>query len=111
MSRLPRKRPGRREREMNPIMQAAAAHLYEQQQQSDALALTLLREALVRLGVRAELRDNDSALMITGRGAALPLWVFVGYGGNDFSWQSAEKRHPINDVAGAAQVLADYIGR
>lgn len=68
MSRLPRKRPGRREREMNPIMQAAATHLYEQQQQNDALALTLLREALVRLGVRSELRDNDSALMITGRG-------------------------------------------
>ncbi|SNT58795.1 hypothetical protein SAMN05216276_10715 [Streptosporangium subroseum] len=96
---------------MNPIMQAAAAQLHDQQQQDNALALTLLREALVRLSVRSELRDNDSALMITGRGAALPLWVFVGYGGNDFSWQSAEKRHPVNDVAGAAQALADYIGR
>ncbi|MDP9846980.1 hypothetical protein [Streptosporangium lutulentum] len=96
---------------MNPIMQAAAARLYEQQQQNDALALTLLREALVRLGVRAELRDNDSALMIPRPGVGLPVWVFVGYGGTFYSWQSAEKRHPVNDVAGAAQVLADYIGR
>src|SRR4051812_29889896 len=105
MSRLPRKRPGRREREMNPIMQAAAAHLYEQQQQNDALALTLLRDELLRLGVRAELRDNDSALMIPRPRVGLPVWVFVGYGGNYFSWQSAEKRHPMADVAGAAQVL------
>ncbi|MEU0486906.1 hypothetical protein ABZ260_48090 [Streptosporangium sp. NPDC006013] len=41
----------------------------------------------------------------------LPVWVFVGYGGAYYSWQSAERRHPINDVAGAAKALADYAGR
>ncbi|WP_329083215.1 hypothetical protein [Streptosporangium sp. NBC_01469] len=96
---------------MNSIMQAAATRLYERQRHSDALALTLLREALLRLGVRTELRDNDTALMIPRPQVGLPVWVFVGYGGAFYSWQSAEKRHPINDVAGAAQVLADYAGR
>ncbi|MER6169864.1 hypothetical protein [Streptosporangium sp. NPDC001681] len=96
---------------MNPIMQTAAACLQQERQQNEALALTRLRNALLRLGVRAELRDNDSALMIPRPQVGLPVWVFVGYGGAFYSWQSAEKRHPINDVMGAAQVLADYAGR
>ncbi|MFD8531369.1 hypothetical protein ACFV0L_28505 [Streptosporangium canum] len=95
---------------MNPIMQTAATHLSEQQQQSEALLLALLRDALLSLGVRAELRDNDTALMIPRPQVGLPVWVFVGYGGAYFSWQSAEKRHPVSDVPGAAQILADYIG-
>ncbi|MFJ2030627.1 hypothetical protein [Streptosporangium sp. NPDC087985] len=96
---------------MNPIMQAAAARLYEQQQQNDARLLILLRDALLPLGVRAELRDNDTARMIPRPQVGLPVWVFVGYGGGYYSWQSAEKRHPVNDLDGAAQVLADYVSR
>ncbi|WP_406319009.1 hypothetical protein OHA77_16905 [Streptosporangium sp. NBC_01639] len=96
---------------MNPIMQVAAARLYEQQRQNEVLALTTLRDELLRLGVRAELRDNDSALMIHRPQVGLPVWVFVGYGGSYYSWQSAEKRHPVNDLEGAAHVLADYVGR
>jgi len=96
---------------MNPIMQAAADHLQQEHQQDEALALTLLRDELLRLGIRAELRDNDSALMVHRPRVGLPVWVFVGYGGAYYSWQSAERRHPINDVTGAAKVLADYAGR
>ncbi|MBG0826990.1 hypothetical protein HS041_04295 [Planomonospora sp. ID67723] len=96
---------------MNSIMQAAAAFQDQQIQQRRTLALTRLRDELLTLGVRAELRDNDTALMISPPGSGLPVWVFVGYGGTSFSWQSAEKRHPISDIPGAAQALADYLGR
>ncbi|MFF5210860.1 hypothetical protein [Streptosporangium sp. NPDC000396] len=92
-------------------MRAVAAHLYEQQQQKEARLLTLLRDALLRLGIPAELRDNDTALMVPRPQVGLPVWVFVGYGGAFYSWQSAEKRHPVDDVDGTAQVLADYVGR
>ncbi|MEV8635602.1 hypothetical protein AB0395_28475 [Streptosporangium sp. NPDC051023] len=81
------------------------------EQHSEALLLTLLRDALLLLGVRAELRDNDSALMIVRPGVGMPVWVFVGYGGAYFSWQSAEKRHPTSDLKGAAQILAAYVGQ
>ncbi|MEU8268540.1 hypothetical protein AB0B89_15390 [Sphaerisporangium sp. NPDC049002] len=73
--------------------------------------LLRLRDQLTGLGVRAELRDNMSALMVHRPDNGLPVWVFVGYGGVYYSWQSAEKRHPVNDVAGAAQALADYLHR
>ncbi|MFI7043954.1 hypothetical protein ACWDTT_02090 [Streptosporangium sandarakinum] len=97
---------------MNPIMQAVAAFTEYQHQQREAFALTRLRDELLKHKVHAELRDNDSAL-VTHRpgGAGLPMWVFVEYGGAYYSWQSAEKRHPVSDLQGAAQVLADYVGR
>ncbi|MFC0864564.1 hypothetical protein ACFHYQ_19930 [Sphaerimonospora cavernae] len=81
-------------------------------QTAEANKLIRLLDALIRLGIVAELRDNNTALMVSppgGRG--LPVWVFVGYGGAYFSWQSAEKRRPMADVAGAAQVLAAYVRR
>jgi hypothetical protein len=98
---------------MNPVMRAAAARLLEQQQQQEAEArlLMMLRDALLRLNVRAELRDNGTALMIPRPQVGLPVWVFVGFGGAYFSWQSAEKRHPVADMEGAANVLAEYAGR
>lgn len=61
MSRLPRRRPGRREREMNSVMLAAVAGLG---QQDEANALIRLRDRLASRGVNAELRDNNSALMV-----------------------------------------------
>jgi hypothetical protein len=73
--------------------------------------LLALREHLTRLGVRAEMRDNYSALMFNHPENGLPVWVFVGYGGWYYSWQSAEKRHPVSDVVGAARELADYLYR
>ncbi|MEU8272480.1 hypothetical protein AB0B89_35685 [Sphaerisporangium sp. NPDC049002] len=49
--------------------------------------------------------------MIPRPRVGLPVWVFVGFGGAYFSWQSAEKRHPVADLEGAANVLAEYVGR
>ncbi|MET9068834.1 hypothetical protein [Streptosporangium sandarakinum] len=97
---------------MNPIMQVAAAFTEHQRRQREAFALTRLRDELLKHSIHAELRDNDSALMVhRPGGAGLPVWVFVGYGGAYYSWRSAEKRHPVSDLQGAAQVLADYVGR
>ncbi|WP_203990323.1 hypothetical protein [Sphaerisporangium rufum] len=71
--------------------------------------LARLRESLAALGVTAEFREAMPALLVPRPDVGLPLWVFVGYGGAYYSWQSAEKRHPVADPAGAARVLAGYI--
>ncbi|MET9338717.1 MULTISPECIES: hypothetical protein [unclassified Nonomuraea] len=84
---------------------ADLAHLHEEYQ------LVRLRDHLVLLGVNAELRDNNTALMVHRPPPGLPVWVFVGYGGACYSWQNANKRHPVDDPQGAAAVLAEYVSR
>ena len=81
------------------------------QREDEGSMLVPLRDRLTGLGVNAELRDNNSVLLVHKQGPGLPVWVFVGYGGAYYSWQSTEKRHPINDVEGAADVLAEYIAK
>ncbi len=94
---------------MNPIEAAVVANM---NQTAEANKLIRLRYELLKLGIVAKLRDNNTALMVDPpEDRGLPVWVFVGYGGAYFSWQSAEKRHPVSDVQGAAQVLADYVRR
>lgn len=73
--------------------------------------LVRLRDRLARLGVHAELRDNNTALMVHRPHPGLPVWVFVGYGDAYYSWESANKRHPVNDAQGAADILAAYVSR
>ncbi|WP_101788516.1 hypothetical protein [Nonomuraea indica] len=93
---------------MNSVMQAAMAGLG---QLEEANALIRLRDRLATRGVNAELRDNNSALMVHRPEPGLPVWVFVGYGGAYYSWQHAERRHPVDDVEGAADVLAAYVAK
>ncbi|MFG3442258.1 hypothetical protein ACGF0J_33880 [Nonomuraea sp. NPDC047897] len=93
---------------MNSVMQAAMVGLG---QQEEANALIRLRDRLATRGVNAELRDNNSALMVRRPEPGLPVWVFVGYGGAYYSWQHAERRHPVDDVEGAADVLATYVAK
>ncbi|WP_283138821.1 hypothetical protein [Rhizohabitans arisaemae] len=77
-----------------------------------AIPLDQLRARLVgHERVHAELRPDLDALLVHGPFPALPLLVFVGYGGASFSWQSGEKRHPLGDVTGAAAEIARYINR
>ncbi|RCG31695.1 hypothetical protein DQ384_09105 [Sphaerisporangium album] len=76
---------------------------------AEGAELLRLRDHLGRLGLMSELCDARTALLVQRPDVGLPLWVFVGYGGAYYSWQSAEKRHPVCDAAGAALVLADYI--
>ncbi|GGS61519.1 hypothetical protein GCM10010156_20180 [Planobispora rosea] len=69
-------------------------------------SLRALRVRLAERGVPADLRGE--ALVVRPPASHLPVWVFVGYGGAFFCWQSAEERHPVTDVAGAADALALY---
>ncbi|SDK70114.1 hypothetical protein [Nonomuraea jiangxiensis] len=94
---------------MNSIIQAAESGFPQGQEEGDMLVR--LRDQLTRVGVNAELRDNNSALMVHKREPGMPVWVFVGYGGAYYSWQNAERRHPTSDVEGTANVLAEYIAR
>ncbi|MBF8185983.1 hypothetical protein ITP53_09540 [Nonomuraea sp. K274] len=94
---------------MNSIIQAAVSGFSQGQEEGDLLVR--LRDKLTNLGVNAELRDNNSALMVHKPVPGMPVWVFVGYGGAYYSWQNAERRHPTTDVEGAANVLAEYIAR
>ncbi|NJP90429.1 hypothetical protein HCN51_13365 [Nonomuraea sp. FMUSA5-5] len=93
---------------MNSIMQAA---LNFPQNREEGDMLVRLRDQLTNLGVNAELRDNNTALMVHKREPGMPVWVFVGFGGAYYSWQSAEQRHPTRDPEGAAKLLAEYIAR
>ncbi|MFI6919966.1 hypothetical protein ACIBIZ_08430 [Nonomuraea spiralis] len=94
---------------MNSIIQAVDAGF--PQSQDEGVMLVRLRDRLTGLGVNAELRDNNSVLLVHRSAGGLPVWVFVGYGGAYYSWQNAEKRHPTSDPEGAANVLAEYIAR
>jgi hypothetical protein len=94
---------------VNSIMQAVLSGRLGQN--SESYALVRLGGELVRLGVHAELRDNNSALMVHRPEPGLPVWVFVGYGGAFYSWQNAEKRHPVDDPEGAAKLLAEHIAK
>ncbi|GAA4952641.1 hypothetical protein HD597_009637 [Nonomuraea thailandensis] len=94
---------------MNSIMQAAMNDFLQHQREGDLLVR--LHAQLTNLGVNAELRDDNTALVVHKREPGLPVWVFVGFGGNYYSWQSAEQRHPAHDPEGAAKLLAEYIAR
>lgn len=93
---------------MNSIMAAAMAGL-EQRRESDALIR--LRDQLVRLGVNAELRDNNAALMVHRPAPGLPVWVFVNHDGTHYAWHRPGEGHPVDDAEGAANVLAAYVAK
>lgn len=50
----------------------------------------------------------DASLAVRTPHPCVTVWVSIGYGGHDFVWWEAIKRHPISDVSGAAQAIADY---
>jgi hypothetical protein len=96
---------------MNPLHESALT-VFQMLEADEPTKLIRLRDQLMRLGVNAELRDNNAALMVhPPRGRGMPVWVFVGFGGAYYSWQQAQHKHPVVDVAGAAQALKDYVGR
>ncbi|GAA5047987.1 hypothetical protein HNP84_000265 [Thermocatellispora tengchongensis] len=93
---------------MNPLMAARLTEVAMEGQ--DAARLVRLRDQLIAVGVVANLRDNNSALMIP-REDSTPLWVVMSYGGAFYSWQSGKVRHPADDPVGAAAALAEFLGR
>jgi hypothetical protein len=77
----------------------------------DVSLLGLLGAELQRGGVKAEPGPDEAALLVYQAGESLPVWVFVGWGGTYFGWESGHKHHPVTDVVGAADALAAYVGR
>ncbi|MEV0309732.1 hypothetical protein B0I32_111288 [Nonomuraea fuscirosea] len=73
-------------------MRSAIAGFPPTQEEGDILVR--LRDELTHLGLNAELRDNNTALMVHKRKPGIPVWVFVGYGGAYYSWQSAGAAAP-----------------
>ncbi|GAA3700048.1 hypothetical protein GCM10022224_077470 [Nonomuraea antimicrobica] len=73
--------------------------------------LVRLRDELVALGVNAELRDNNSALMVSRPHPGLPEPVVIDHHGAHYCWQDASRRHPTRDPQGAALALAKYVKR
>ena len=71
--------------------------------------LDRLRARLRSAGIRAEQGPDRAALLVYKPGASLPIWVFVGYGGASFSWNSGRKCYPVTDIEGAAKALAAYL--
>lgn len=91
---------------MNPIVAGLAADVMRWDVERK---LIRLRDQLVAIGINAELRDNNSALMVQRPDPGLPVSVFVQDRGAFYSWQDATERHPANDPRGAATALAEYI--
>ena len=56
---------------MNPIMLAAVSGFPQGQEEGELLVR--LRDALTRLGVNADLRDNNSALLVRKPEPGLPV--------------------------------------
>ncbi|GGS87954.1 hypothetical protein GCM10010156_53020 [Planobispora rosea] len=96
---------------MNSLMEAAVALQRHQREQRDILALTRLHAALLARGLRAEWRDNNSALLVRGPNPGLPVLVTISYGGSHYCWHDDDHRHPTGDPEGAVRALADFLGR
>ena len=75
-----------------------------------SLAIQLLSELRAALAdqyeISSEVRENVAGLAVHTSLPAGFVWVFVGYGGEYFSWHGAQHQHPVKDVAGAARRIA-----
>ncbi|WP_062431313.1 hypothetical protein [Herbidospora daliensis] len=94
---------------MNPNMAEA---LEETDQPENENYLILLAGQLTEIAIKAVLREeNRMVLVYPPHGPGLPVAVFIGYGGACFSWNNAEKRHPVTDIKGAAEALKAFVTR
>jgi hypothetical protein len=71
--------------------------------------LAELRAALTDHMIRSEVRTTIAALAVETSEPGGYLWVFVAFGGRYFSWDNADRQHPVNDLSGAAQRIADQV--
>jgi hypothetical protein len=71
--------------------------------------LAELRAALTDHMIRSEVRTTIAALAVKASEPDGYLWVFVAFGGRYFSWDNADRQHPVNDIRGAAQRIADQV--
>ncbi|MFI9556021.1 hypothetical protein [Nonomuraea endophytica] len=91
-------------------MTSSAAELAADVMRWDAeRKLERLRDRLAALGINAELRDNNSALMVHRPKDGLPLHVVLKFRAAYYVCQEADERYPTNDPEAAAEVLAYHV--
>lgn len=73
--------------------------------------LAELRAALSEHEIMSELNEDFTGLKVTTATPGSYLWVFVNLSGRYFSWDRADRQHPVKDVAGAARRLAARAGQ
>jgi hypothetical protein len=91
---------------MNSIMMLSTEGL---RRLDEARKLVMLRDRLVALGIGAELRENNSTILVPRPDPGLPVWVVVEYGGAFYAWDNNHQRHPAYDPQGAALALAKLV--
>lgn len=74
-------------------------------------ALVRLAKALGTRKLQVGMRDAYPALVIDTRFPGVQLHVFVSCSGENFTWQRADNRHPVDDPTGAADKIAAYVRR
>ncbi|KAB2347975.1 hypothetical protein [Actinomadura rudentiformis] len=72
--------------------------------------LSELRAALAEREVRSEVRENVAGLAVFTGVPGVFVWIFVSFSMRYFSWNRADFQHPVSDVRGAAQRIADQVG-
>jgi hypothetical protein len=73
-------------------------------------ALTRLCRELARLGLTVGISDARPALSVRAGAAGSKVWITVNPSGQLFTWQPNNvDRHPVEDPAGAAAHIFDYI--
>ena len=68
-----------------------------------------LRAELTEYEVRSDVREDVAGLAVFTDVRGVFVWLFVAYSGRYFSWDQAERQHPVNDIPGAARRLADQV--
>jgi hypothetical protein len=70
--------------------------------------ITGLCRELAKVGLTLGMSDAKPAVVIRS-GVCSPLWVTVDASGEFFEWEDAEHQHPVNDPAGAATLMSQYV--
>ncbi|WP_141579365.1 hypothetical protein [Actinomadura sp. WMMA1423] len=68
-----------------------------------------LRAELTEYEVRSEVREDVAGLAVCTDVRGVFVWVFVSYSGRYFSWNQADRQHPVNDIPGAARRIAEQV--
>ncbi|WP_345366362.1 hypothetical protein [Actinoallomurus liliacearum] len=72
--------------------------------------MTELCRELAKLGVKVGLSDARPALSARGALAERKLWIEVDLSGGTFVWPyDGQARHGLDDPAGAAAQIAEYL--
>lgn len=73
-------------------------------------ALVELCRELIKFGVNVGLSDARPALSVRGALVGRKVWVEVDSSGESFVWRhEGQTRHAVDDPAGAAVRLAEYL--